>query len=109
MSTYIHNKSTANVSLINGKIVLKVGDKQQIAAKDAEHEEVIHALRAGWISLEGEVSTTDTPTPSAGITFKEDEMKGSLTIPGKEPVVQTEPAVDAEPKVTKAKASTKAQ
>lgn len=81
MSKYIHNKSTAAVSLINGKILVKPGGKESVTDQEAEHEDVVHAKRAGWISIEGEESVTAAPTAPAGISFKEDEMKGSLTIP----------------------------
>lgn len=84
MSKYVHNKSTANVSLINGKILVKVGGKEAITDQEAEHEDVIHAKRMNWISIEGEVSNTPIPDAPKEISFKEDEMKGSLTIPGVE-------------------------
>lgn len=96
MSKYVHNKSTAKVSLINGKITLGVGEKSHISAKDIEHDDVSHALHRGWISVEGVESATAIPEASKGPEIKQDPMQGSLTIPGKEPEVSEVPEVSAD-------------
>lgn len=81
MSKYIHNKSTANVSLINGKILVKIGQKQEVTDQEAEHEDVIHARRMGWITIEGPKSNSVAPNAPGAIEFAKDELKGSSTIP----------------------------
>ena len=81
MSKYIHNKSTAIVSLIDRKIEIPIGGKISVTDQEASHEDVIHAVRKGWISVEGVKSSSAAPAAPAGITLAKDEMKGSTTIP----------------------------
>jgi hypothetical protein len=81
MSKYIHNKSTASVSLIDGKILIPVGGKFEASDSDILNEDVVYAKRNNWITIEGEESATAAPDAPAGVSFKEDEIKGSLTIP----------------------------
>lgn len=82
MATFIHNKSHANVSLLDGRILIAVGGKSRpITDQEAEHEDVIHAKRSGWITIEGEKSETSAPAPAAEIVMTKDPMKGSATIP----------------------------
>ena len=85
MSKFIHNKSTAKVSLINGSILIDIGGKHEATDQQLEHEDVIHAKRSGWISVEGEQSVTKAPATPAGIKPVEDPMKGSATIPEVKP------------------------
>jgi len=77
---FAHNKSTGNVSLLSGRVYLPVGGKLAITTTEAEHEDVIYAKRLGWISIEGEVSSTDTPTAVAVIQEDANPMRGSDTI-----------------------------
>ena len=81
MSKFIHNKSTGHVSLINGKFLIPIGDKVSITDQEAQHEDVIHASRLGWISIEGDKSKTASPKAVGPIEMAEDELKGSETIP----------------------------
>ena len=81
MPKYIHNKSTYKVSLIDSKLLLNQGEKRQIEDSEADHPDVVHAIRAGWVTVEGPQSKTKTPDAPAPITFVEDPMKGSETIP----------------------------
>lgn len=82
MATFIYNKSTSNVSLLNGGILIPVGGKSRpVTDKEAEHEDVIHAVRSGWVTVEGEKSNTAAPAPAAEIVMAVDPMKGSSTIP----------------------------
>lgn len=88
MSKYAHNKSTAKVSLLGDKILLSVGGKSDITDQEASHPDVVHAVRKGWISIEGSKSASAIPTAHAGVSFTEDEMKGSTTIPTVEKKVE---------------------
>lgn len=81
MSKFVHNKSIANVSLINSKILIPIGSKLPITDQDAQHEDTIHALRLGWITIEGDTSKTSVPKSQAAITFAENPLLGSDTIP----------------------------
>ena len=109
MSKFVHNKSIANVSLIEGKVLIPVGGKISISDQEATHSDVMHALRKGWISIEGSKSITPTPAASEGITFQEDEMKGSTTIPVVEKKVEaTSTSLGTEVKSKPSKKSKKA-
>ena len=81
MAKFLHNKSTANVSLMEGRITIPVGGKVGIADSQASDESIQHALGRGWISIEGAKSSTPTPKEVEPITFTPDEFKGSTTIP----------------------------
>jgi hypothetical protein len=81
MPKYIHNKSTYKVSLIDSKILLTQGEKLQIEDSDAEHPDVTHAIRSGWVTIEGAISKTKASVPAPAITFTKDPMQGSDTIP----------------------------
>ena len=91
MAKFVHNKSTSNVSLLDGRILLPVGAKQSVSDVEAESESVLHAARMGWVSVEGSKSITPTPESVSGITLAEDKMKGSTTIPKAK--AKAEPAV----------------
>jgi hypothetical protein len=84
---FIHNKTTAKVSLIDGSILIPVGGKvpvgpNHVIKPDAlTHTDVLHAKRLNWISIEDEKSNTPTPIASSPITFTPDPMQGSTTIP----------------------------
>jgi hypothetical protein len=81
MSKFIHNKSTSNVSLIDGKLLINIGGKRAITDLEAQHEDTIHALRLGWITIEGDKSESASPEAGPAIEFTKDEMLGSETIP----------------------------
>ena len=81
MTKFAHNKSTTQVSLLNGKILLAIGGKAPVTDQEAIHEDVVHAVRAGWIKIEGEDSATDAPEAFSAPTIAVDPMKGSATIP----------------------------
>lgn len=81
MSKFAHNKSTANVSLIDGKIFIPIGGKEPITETQASHEDTVHAVRMGWVTIEGDKSSTINPSSKAGIEFTKDPMQGSTTIP----------------------------
>ena len=82
MLKYAHNKSKANVSLIDGRILIAVGGKNPISDMEATHEDITHAVRMGWVSIEGEEPLTATqPHPKNSIEFTKDPMHGSATIP----------------------------
>jgi hypothetical protein len=103
MAKFIHNKSTYKVSLIDSKILLNQGEKKQIEDKDADHPDVTHAIRAGWVYVEGPVSKTKAADPTPAITFQVDPLKGSDTIPVIKPNVDaTSSAIGStsEPEVT---------
>lgn len=108
MSIFLHNKTSSKVSLIDGKVLLAVGGFAIIAKEQADHPDVLHAQRVGWVTVENsKVSKTPTPDVPTGIKFAEDPMKGSTTIPKqvkKEPEVTATPIgakqVESEPEAT---------
>lgn len=108
MSKYAHNKSTANVSLIDGSILLAVGGKSRVTDSEANHVDTIHAIRMGWISVEGEESAAVKPSHTNGIEFTVDPMKGSATIPVvKSKITATSTPIGVVESVTEATSITK--
>ena len=84
MARYIHNKSTYNVSLLDGRITIPVGAKHQINDKDADHDSIQHAEEKGWITIEGAKSSTAAPKAAKAPEISENPIIGSTTIPKKE-------------------------
>ena len=83
MAKFIHNKSTSNVVLLEGSIIIPVGQKVQVADSQASDPSVVHAAKVGWVTVEGVKSATPTPEPTAKPVPEVNPMEGSTTIPKK--------------------------
>ncbi len=96
---YLINTLNSHVQMMDGRLTVKRGEYIQITDKEAEHEDVIFAIRRGWVKLENSIPTEPVAPSTPGISFTRPDVEGTTDLKSllnngdmpKEPEVKTEP------------------
>lgn len=111
---YLVNLLESHIQMMDNRLTVKRGDFIPITDKEAEHEDVIFAIRRGWARLDDKAPSEPAVAPAPEVTFGKPAIQGASSIeellgkePAKEPEVTSTPVSEAEPEKEAAPATSK--